>query len=237
VQRGDPAIALAIYRGNARANRIGALTDGYPVVAQLVGPDFFGWMARRYADETPSRSANLEEYGHDFHCFVAAFDPAASLPYLADVARFERTIEDVFVAIDDPAEPVSPIAALAPPSRRQLRLDARARLFESRWPVARIWEVNQPNADDDTVDLHEPGTRVLIRRDGLSVLIEPIGIGEWAMLDAIRRGRSLLQAIEAALCADPQFNAGKVVRARCRQHLFRLESTQPTQSTRPEFRI
>ncbi len=85
----DPQTRFAVYRNNVMMSLIDALADTYPVVQRLVGEDFFRAMARVFAQAKPPRSAVMAYYGRDFAAFIDAFPPAASVPYLADVARLE----------------------------------------------------------------------------------------------------------------------------------------------------
>ena len=62
-------------------------------------------MARAYALAEPPRSPVLMDYGAGFADFIAGFAPAASLPYLPDVARIERAWREAYHAAD--AEPLT----------------------------------------------------------------------------------------------------------------------------------
>ncbi|UGA36773.1 DNA-binding domain-containing protein [Chromobacterium haemolyticum] len=82
----NPA-GLAVYRNNYRVGLIDTLAFIYPVCRQLVGGDFFTGLARVFIGGHPSLSGNLHLYGAAFGDFVAGFEHARELPYLADVAR------------------------------------------------------------------------------------------------------------------------------------------------------
>lgn len=96
----DPATRFAVYRNNVVASLINALTDTYPVTQELVGEAFFRAMAREYVLTEPPRSRVLAFYGLSFADFVERFPPAASLPYLADVARLEMVRVQAYHAAD-----------------------------------------------------------------------------------------------------------------------------------------
>ena len=65
----------------------------FPVVCRLVDHPFFAYAAHEFLRDHPPRSRCLAEYGGGFPDFLAAFEPCSSLPYLADVARFEWAIK------------------------------------------------------------------------------------------------------------------------------------------------
>lgn len=151
--RDDDARGIAVHRHNRRANLHGALRIAYPVVERLVGTEFFAWTAQHFIDGQPSRSANLEDYGHEFPEFLRTFAPARELPYLADVAALEAAIQAVAIAPDDNA----------------------ACMLRSPFPVLRIWQVNQPGwSGDDTVRLDAGPDELRICRNGGEVLIESL---------------------------------------------------------------
>lgn len=216
---------LEVYRANVRVSRRSALRAGYPIVERLVGCAFFAGMAECFIERYPSRSANLEDYGREFPDFIETFGPASCLPYLADVARFEAALDRMFTVPADEGE-------AAPPHLRfddrvllpRLRLARTSELFASRYPVHRIWAVNQPGADEEeTVSLDETGPRALLRREGIDVLIEPLDGPEFDLLAAIAVGRSTAQAI--AETAAPGFDPFAVLGRRCGEGVLRLATS------------
>ena len=73
-------------------------------------------MARFHVRATPPTSPLLFEYGRDFPDFIARYEHARAMPWLADVARIERAWLDAYHAAD--AEPLAPAALAAiPPDR------------------------------------------------------------------------------------------------------------------------
>ena len=96
----DPAGRFAVYRNNVHSSLINALAAGYPVTLQLVGDEFFRAMAGVYVQGFPPTSPLINEYGSDLADFIQGFAPAASVPYLADVARLERLRVRAYHAAD-----------------------------------------------------------------------------------------------------------------------------------------
>jgi len=189
----SPSEHALIYRRAVIGTLVTAMGRIYPVVERLVGGQFFDAMARRYVRAAPSRTPDLAEYGGDFAEFLADFEPAATLPYLPDVARLEWAWHRAFNAPDeaplDPAElatvPASDVPFL------QFRLPASGHLLTSDYPVERIWQVNQDDWDgDQTVDLDAGGARLLVWRQGYEMRIDMLTPDEWWLLGAISRGES-----------------------------------------------
>ncbi len=85
---------------------IDALRTKFPATERIVGEEFFRAMARVFVIAHPPRSKILHTYGDDFGDFIAAFEPAAELAYLADVARLEAARTRAYHAAD--ATPLTP---------------------------------------------------------------------------------------------------------------------------------
>jgi uncharacterized protein len=199
---------LRFYRGNVQANARKALHNAFPVCAQIVGNDFFEGLANAYAAATPSRNGDLNEYGDGFAPFIAGFAPAASVPYLAAVAELEWRVHRAHYAADGPSLDLRALAAIAPERFSALRvgLHPACALYESPWPVVRIWAVHQPgHAGDFDVDLDAGPERALVHRPRYRVDVAALEAGAFAFLGACADGASLGDATSAALAAQPQF--------------------------------
>src|SRR6187402_2697678 len=92
--------AFAIYRNTAMRACLDALEANVPAVVCLVGRDWFRAAAAIHVAQSPPCDARLFTYGDDFADFLAAFPPAAELPYLADVARLDRLALESLFATD-----------------------------------------------------------------------------------------------------------------------------------------
>ena len=133
---------FAVYRNTVLKGCIDALQANTPAVSRLVGDEWFRAAAAVFARETLPSHPTLLDYGAGFADFLAAFPPAAELPYLADVARLDRLWSLAHVAADAPLLDPALLAALPPAemARRRLRLHPAAHW---RWsdeaPIGSIW--------------------------------------------------------------------------------------------------
>ena len=199
---------LQIYRNNLFISLSDALLAVYPVVRRLVGDDFFAFSSREYIRAHPSRSGNLHGFGSAFADFLARFPPAMGLVYLADVACLEWACHRAFhAATHAPFDPRR-LAGVSAETYGELRftLHPSARLLSSSYPVSRIWEANQPEAEADaTLDLSMGGETVLVCRPDSQVLVRRLAPAEGAWLAHLARGEKLETAAEAAWALDPEF--------------------------------
>ena len=190
-----PAQQLSVYRGSIVGSLTAALGEVYPVCRRLVGETFFGVLARAFVRRERSRSPNLDDYGEAFGDFLAGFAPAATIPYLPDVARLEWQWHRAFYGPDSEALELDALAgsvALADPDRVVFQLQKNATLVESRYPVHLIWRANQPDHDgEEVVDLSKGGVSLLVWRRGTDRLIEPLEPRERCLLQALAQGLML----------------------------------------------
>jgi len=208
----DPAQRFAVYRNNVNVGLIDALADSFPVTQELVGEAFFRAMAREFVRAAPPRSPVLALYGQGFAGFIDAFAPAASLPYLADVARLEMLRVLAWHAAD--AAPVAHqalAAALADPeSLPQLRFELvpALHLLVSPHAVVSLWAAHQ----SETAALALAGVdtsiaeAALVCRLDLDVAIYHLQAGAAAFVAGLQLGRPFGEAAAAALAADPAFD-------------------------------
>jgi hypothetical protein len=217
-----PERRLAIYRHNLFGSLTEALSAVYPTVAALVGDGFFRYAAHDYIVAHPSRSGNLHEFGEMLPQFLEGFQPARSLPYLADSARLDWAWHAVFhtdsAACPDALSVLTRIAALSDAQRLALHLrwQPAARLVVSPYPILRIWQVHQaPMADDDgaqsLVDFDAGGQAVLVAQRSGDITVERLAPAEHALLDTLSRRGTLGDAVASALAFDSEFDVGSAI--------------------------
>ena len=213
-----PPDRLAVYRHAVRANYRRALRATYEVVKRLVGRPFFDAAVDHYVAAHPSRSGDLNAYGDRFADFLAAYAPAASLPYLPDVARLEWAIDEAARAAD-PATSRAPLmtalATIAPArlGTLRLRLAPTCRLVASPYPILRIYRANRiDGCDADRILLDEGADRLLVRREADQTFIVRLAPGEYAWLASLASGHVLDAAIDAAQRAEATFDLTDALR-------------------------
>jgi hypothetical protein len=193
-----PEDRLGIYRNTYRSALVAALRISYPAVRKLVGEDFFEGAARAFIDAHPPAIAYLNAYGAEFGDFLAAFAPAESLPYLADVARLEWAVNLALHAEDTPpldfarlAGISADIAFVAHPSVALLAL---------AHPADAIWRAVLDGDDDAlaAIDISAGPVRLLIGRGAEGVTVERLAEDEAAFAAALFSGIALSRALGAA---------------------------------------
>jgi len=197
---------FAVHRNSFVITLIDALADAFPVTRALVGEDFFRSMARERVRMDPPKSPVLTEYGDGFADFIAEFPPAASVPYLADMARLEHARVRAYHAHD--AVPVAIDeyqALLAVPDRLAvtcLTLHPSCQWLHSEYAVQSIWAAHQDigdlrDVDFSAIDIHA-SEDVLITRPLWDVQVATLPCGAIAFFDALQDGLTLGGALARA---------------------------------------
>lgn len=197
---------FAVYRNNVVAGLIAALMESYPVVTKIVGEEFFSAMARQFVSAHPPASPVMLEYGDGFAEFIQSFEPAASLPYLADVAHIERAWIEAYHAADANALTGNDFASISQSSlpRLRLQLHPTLRFLISNYPALTIWKMNVDDAVS-AVDLESGGEEILICRPAYDVHAFPLPEGTSKFLESIQRGQTLDSAAQNVWVAVPGF--------------------------------
>lgn len=204
----DAKRRFAIYRNNVAIGLIDALVDSFPVTTTLVGEEFFRAMARAFVRENRPRSPILHCYGSAFPEFIALFEPARAVPYLADVARIEVAWTSSYHSADgSPCQP-SELAALGDSviEARVLLLPS-VRLVRSEYPAGSIWLAHQPDGAGAAPECWSPET-TLLWRPAMDVSVTVLKAPHGVFVAALARGCTIAEAAGAALSNDANFDVG-----------------------------
>ncbi|QJD98869.1 DUF692 family protein [Massilia forsythiae] len=205
---------LGIYRGNLNANWRRALSCAYPVLRQLVGDAFFDALAPLAGRAQPSLDPDLNRFGAGLGDFLDTFAPAASLPYLPDMARLEWLVHESFHAPDAPGKESAPdaaavLAGLDPQGFEDSRaiLHPSLRLHASDWATAPLWLAHQPDGPGFPQAMRAP-SRALVMRARFQVEVTPVPAAAYAALQQLEAGNSFGAALDAAFALDEEFDVG-----------------------------
>ncbi|MBO9650210.1 MAG: putative DNA-binding domain-containing protein [Variovorax sp.] len=227
----DPAVqalvaqpAFAVYRNTVMKGCVDALEANFPAVARLVGSEWFHSAAALHVADQPPSDARLVNYGGAFPGFLATFEPAADLTYLAGVARLDAMWSEAHVAADAAPLDAAWLARHEPDTLARLVLTphpaARWAWFHDQ-PVFTIWHRNR--TDGDAAEMREliwRGEGALITRPLDAIQSCVIGEAACAFLDACAAGASLADAAERALDADPEADLAALLEGLLRAGAF-----------------
>lgn len=213
---GDPSARFAVYRNNVAVSLVDALADSFPVTLALVGEAFFRLMARNFIYKHPPKDRLLAFYGEQFPDFMADFPPAASVPYLADVARLEicwirayHAADAMPISIDDLWKACA-VPALLPKLR--LTLHPSLQTLSSSHAIVSLWAAHQGLTDIGDIDTNQPES-ALILRIGLQVYVYRLEPDKAAFVDQLLAGNDLETAIAASQIVNPSFHPTQALTA------------------------
>lgn len=202
-----PAARLQVYCNNIRHTLMQALRITFPAVHGLVGEAFFDAAATAYIDQHPATDPWLENYGGQFAEFLGAFGPAASLPYLPDVAHLEALLNHARYAVDTAA---IDLAALQRIDERQaaglrFRVHPAVSLMRAEMPVDVILHavLHGKDADLAALDLGAGPVRLLIHRGPQGVGVRRLDDTGWLFFSALMSGAPLAEAASHAAASVP----------------------------------
>lgn len=196
-----------VYRNNVTASLRTALSEAFPVVHALVGDAFFQAMAVVYLRQTPPSDPRLMLYGASFPSFLESFAPAASLPYLPDVARLEQALRESYHAADTRAVDPAAIAELAPDDLSNLTFTFAPSMHAmvSDHPIGSIWHAHQQSG-------HASVTRgaegVLVTRPAFDPVVQIISHADVSFIRSMMAGQTLETAQDQAFGITEKFDLG-----------------------------
>ncbi len=196
---GPAAARFAVYRNNFRHGLVQQLGEAYSAVRLLVGENFFAAMARAFIAAYPPQKRSLALYGAEFADFLQSFSPAASLPYLPDVARLERAWLEALHARD--AAALEPAAAAALGERlptARFVVHPATRLVRSPHPIVELWRSNRPGARPGARRIAGIAQAALITRPRLTVEVQALTPAQAAFAGGLCTGDTVAAACDAA---------------------------------------
>lgn len=206
---------IGVYRNNLREGFIKALALDYPVVEKLVGTEFFRQTALDFQLQHPSSAGDLARAGAPFADYLRRRFSDGDFGWLPDVAALEWALQCVAIAPECEAVPIAALGDIPPDRYEDLVFDPApaTRLVESRFPVVRIWQTNQPQAAAESVDLDSGGDHVLVRRRGDELEFVRLSAADFTFARMLARRTPLGLATDASLAIDPAFDLGRALRA------------------------
>lgn len=196
-----------VYRNNVTVSLINALADIFPGVQKITGEDYFRAMAREYVRANPPSSPLLFLYGQDFAEFIATFEPAKTMPYLADMARAERGWLTAYHAADIAPLDAAKLGAVDPTKLAEVCFVPHPATFilQSAYPVHDIFLMNRGFKDVAPLDM-TTGQSLMLTRPQLDIRIVELDNADHAFLAAILDGQNLGNAAAIGTQANEAFD-------------------------------
>ena len=181
-------VRLKIYADAYRLRLVDALADNFPVLQVLLGDDTFAELGTAYLEAQPSQHFSIRFFGHRLIEFLATQGPYAQQPVLADLAKFEWTLRDVFDAADATALTTEGLARIAPDAwpDTHFQLHPTVRRLDLTSNAPAIWQAIDQQCDPPTPQYDPHFTAWLIWRSELKIYFRSLEVDEAWAIDALR---------------------------------------------------
>jgi len=197
---------LCIYRNTVYVTLTNALRLSFPAVQRLVGAEFFDASAQNFIEGELPHGAYLDDYGAGFPDFLARFSPAASVPYLSDVARLEWAVSRGLHAPDATPLDLAALGAVGEGDHGRVRFvpHPSVSLLQASYPVDAIWRavLEQNDAALGAIDLGDTPVWLLIQRLPTGIDVRRLSEPAWRCTSALCAGQPLEEAVEPASGID-----------------------------------
>jgi hypothetical protein len=213
-----PGERLDIYRNTCRSTLIETLRMTYPAVDRLVGSDFFATVAGWFVESHPARSAYLNEYGGGFGDFLAGLEATSSVPYLADVARFEWALSIAANAADVAPLGTGALLAVMPEDHAKLVFEPHPSLslLALAHPADHIADavLSGDEAAMAEVDLSSAPVRLVVHRGPAGLEAQRLDARDYEFFARLCAGECLGALVE--ICGDnaPRLLADQLAKGR-----------------------
>jgi hypothetical protein len=182
------ATRLGIYSDGYCSRLIEALQANFPALAKLLDEDFAA-LGTAYVRANDSTFRSIRYYGAGLADFLAEHADYAQAPILAELARWEWAMTEVFDAADE--APLAPsVFSQIEPSRwgdLQFRFHPSVRRLDLKWNAPQMWKALTEEAERPQAAVLDEPVPWLLWRNDLQTFFRSLEGSEAAALDLARR--------------------------------------------------
>jgi hypothetical protein len=194
---------IDIYANAYFYRLLDCLGEEFPATLAVVGSDNFAVLARDYLLRYPPSEPSIIHVGRYLPSFLRNHRLAEQWRFIAELARLERIILDVFHARDAPALDVEAIRRIPPQQWPGLKLRAHpaVEIVHGEWRVADV--LSAVESGDDWSEPGHQNTAVIVWRQDAQVHYRDLQEVEARALALILEGATF-GAICEAIAVDPE---------------------------------
>jgi hypothetical protein len=183
---------LGVYSNAYIARLIEALEVSYAALAKLLGPEDFAELCETYVRAQPSRFFSIRYYGATLAEFLKSHPDYESVPVLAELARWEWMMADVFDAADRAPLDVGALQRVQPEEWADLMFEwhPSVRRADLVWNAPQIWSALTRDVDRPEMELSSTAVAWLAWRRDLVSQYRSLSSLEAIAFDAAYRGQS-----------------------------------------------
>ena len=196
---------LGIYRHAYRARLFEALDEQYPILHWLLGDETFESLGRLFVETHPSEHRSIRWYGRELADFTGATAPFADQPILAEIARFEWILSEVFDAAAACVVDRAALQAIDPERWATLRFGFHPSLrrLSLAWNTVAVWQAGSAEQDSPVPERSPEGVPWLLWRRDFKNHFRSLDAIERPALDAAIEGGTFTDICEALAAQLP----------------------------------
>lgn len=164
-------VLFGVYRSAYVARLVDVVASDHEKLHAYLGDEQFGRMARAYVASNPSHAFSARWFAAKLPEFLRDTPPYSGQPALADLARLERALNDVFDEREAEAVTLADLAAVAPEDWARLEFTPHpaTRRIALHTNADDIWlALRDGNPPPGAVLLPEPAACIVYRNDAIS---------------------------------------------------------------------
>ena len=190
--KASAAARLEVYAEAYRLRLVEVLTAHYPVLSVRVGEQEFDRLAVSYIDSYPSRNFSVREFGDRLGDFLSKTPPWGDRPALAEMARFEWALAEVFDGADVESLGHEDLAATPASAWANLKfsLHPGIRCLDCYWNTVTTWKAVHDGAEPPGEEKLGEKQIWLVWRYGLDPRFRSLTREEAKVLDGALAGHS-----------------------------------------------
>lgn len=185
--------AFAVYQKGYIARLTEALGETYETIWKFLGDDSFFETAKKFIQANPSLDPNLSNYGRHFPLFLAKQESFSDYGYLQDLAFLDWTRSWLFHQRTQQGI-TADILAQKLNNRSVVRLVESVVWIKSAFPLFSLWKAIHQELDPPDFSGNE---NVLLFKKNDQVYLLPVSNGILEILENLRQGKNLEQAIDS----------------------------------------
>ncbi len=203
---------FGVYRSNARYLHVSVLISVFPVCEKILGNENFKQIAKKYFNDNPSCSPDLNEYGEYFPSYLYGLimqrAELEEYKYLVDLAQLEWNRQKAYFCDDavDLDMTVFQQSCERMGGEIVFSLQPGISILETQFPIVALWEMYQSGSIEKEVKFIQQSEYLCVYRKEFQVQHEKIDADIFNLMKAIQN-KCTLSAIAEIFQKSARLNA------------------------------
>ncbi|MBO9666328.1 MAG: putative DNA-binding domain-containing protein [Bdellovibrio sp.] len=187
--------AFEVYHQGYTNRLTEALSRTYETVLWVLGHDLFNDICARYIESQPSVAFNLDDYGSTFPEYLVNTSKTKGIPFLQDLASFERLYKEIDEAATPNPLPIEQVQEILHARNFKIRFIDAMGVFQSMYSVSELWKRRkEPPYMYEDVNWGNPESLLIYKKDK-RVMVQNIDPVDAEVILELQEGKSASEAL------------------------------------------